>query len=143
MGLSEVSDRMVKTYSGGMIRRLEIAQSTLHRPRVLFLDEPTVGLDPVARISVWEQVESLQSRFGSAILLTTHYLEEAERLCDRVAIMNRGRITAIGAPRELQRTLGEAASFEDVFKHYTSEEATMQGAYNETSQTRRTANRLG
>lgn len=86
MGLSEVSDRMVKTYSGGMIRRLEIAQSTLHRPRVLFLDEPTVGLDPVAPISVWEQVKSLQSSVGSAILLTTHYLEEAERVCDRVAI---------------------------------------------------------
>lgn len=142
MGLTEFSDRMVKTYSGGMIRRLEIAQSTLHRPRVLFLDEPTVGLDPVARISVWQQVERLQSRFGSAILLTTHYLEEAVRLCDRVAIMNRGEITAIGAPRDLQSALGKTASFEDVFEHYTSEEAATQGAYNETSQTRRTANRL-
>ena len=143
MGLTEYGDRLVKTYSGGMIRRLEIAQSTLHRPRVLFLDEPTVGLDPVARISVWEQVESLQSRFGSAILLTTHYLEEAERLCGRVAIMNRGKISAIGAPHELQRALGEDASFEDVFEHYTSDESVTQGAYDETSQTRRAAHRLG
>ncbi|HVW51863.1 MAG TPA: ATP-binding cassette domain-containing protein [Trinickia sp.] len=143
MGLSEFGNRLVKTYSGGMIRRLEIAQSTLHRPRVLFLDEPTVGLDPVARISVWEQVERLQSRFGSAILLTTHYLEEAERLCDRVAIMNRGAIAAIGAPQALQGALGVNATFEDVFEHYTSDEAAMQGAYNETSQTRRAAHRLG
>jgi len=143
MGLSEFGDRLVKTYSGGMIRRLEIAQSTLHRPRVLFLDEPTVGLDPVARISVWEQVERLQSRFGSAILLTTHYLEEAERLCDRVAIMNHGKIAAIGSPLELQMALGANSTFEDVFEHYTSDEAAAQGAYDETSQTRRSAHRLG
>jgi ABC-2 type transport system ATP-binding protein len=115
-----------------MIRRLEIAQSTLHRPQVLFLDEPTVGLDPVARISVWEQIEKLQSEFGSAILLTTHYLEEAERLCDRVGIMNHGRIAAVGAN----------ASFEEVFEHYTSTDAVQQGAYDETSQTRRSAGRL-
>lgn len=144
MGLSEVGDHLVKTYSGGMIRRLEIAQSTLHRPRVLFLDEPTVGLDPVARICVWDQVERLQSRFGSAILLTTHYLEEAERLCNRVAIMNRGTIAAIGAPHDLQNTLAKNATFEDVFEHYTSDAAgATQGAYDETSQTRRAAHRLG
>ncbi len=87
MDLSAFAHKLVKTYSGGMIRRLEIAQSTLHRPRVLFLDEPTVGLDPVARIAVWQLLEKVQSMSRSAILLTTHYLEEAERLCGRVAIM--------------------------------------------------------
>jgi len=143
MGLEEAAHRLVKTYSGGMIRRLEIAQSTLHRPRVLFLDEPTVGLDPVARQSVWEQVERLQSRFGSAILLTTHYLEEAERLCQRVVIMSRGRVAAIGTPAALRASVGPDASFEDVFEHYTSEEAAPAGAYDEVSQTRRTSQRLG
>ena len=136
-------DRLVKTYSGGMIRRLEIAQSTLHRPRVLFLDEPTVGLDPVARLSVWEQVERLQSTQGSAILLTTHYLEEAERLCDRVAIMNRGRIAALGAPDDLTRALGSGATFGYVFERYTNGDTSSQGAYDETSQTRVTTRRLG
>ncbi|WP_059412525.1 ATP-binding cassette domain-containing protein [Cupriavidus basilensis] len=142
MDLADVGHKLVKTYSGGMIRRLEIAQSTLHRPRVLFLDEPTVGLDPVARISVWEQLEKLQAEFGSAILLTTHYLEEAERLCDRVGIMNHGTIAAIGSPAELKAVVGAHASFEDVFEHYTSADAAQQGAYDETSQTRRSANRL-
>ncbi|HTR05975.1 MAG TPA: ATP-binding cassette domain-containing protein [Paraburkholderia sp.] len=143
MGLQDAAQRLVKTYSGGMIRRLEIAQSTLHRPRVLFLDEPTVGLDPVARQSVWEQVERLQSRFNAAILLTTHYLEEAEHLCQRVAIMSRGRVAAIGAPAALRAAIGPNASFEDVFEHYTSDEAPLAGAYDEVSQTRRTSQRLG
>ncbi|WP_254609385.1 ATP-binding cassette domain-containing protein [Burkholderia lata] len=143
MELTDARDRLVKTYSGGMIRRLEIAQSTLHRPRVLFLDEPTVGLDPVARLSVWGQVERLQSTQGSAILLTTHYLEEAERLCDRVAIMNRGRIAALGAPDDLTRALGSGATFEDVFERYTNGDMASQGAYDETSQTRVTTRRLG
>ncbi|WP_231502312.1 ATP-binding cassette domain-containing protein [Herbaspirillum sp. RV1423] len=143
MNLSEVSRHLVKTYSGGMIRRLEIAQSTLHRPRVLFLDEPTVGLDPVARISVWEQLEKLQAQFGSAILLTTHYLEEAERLCDRVAIMNRGKITAIGTPVQLSAAVGPGASFEEAFEHYTQDETGTRGAYDETSQTRDVIHRLG
>lgn len=142
MDLADFGDKLVKTYSGGMIRRLEIAQSTLHRPQVLFLDEPTVGLDPVARISVWEQIERLQSDVGSAILLTTHYLEEAEWLCDRVGIMNHGRIAAIGAPADLKAAVGSNASFEEVFEHYTSTDAVLQGAYDETSQTRRSAHRL-
>lgn len=143
MSLSEVSRNLVKTYSGGMIRRLEIAQSTLHHPRVLFLDEPTVGLDPVARISVWEQLEKLQAQFGSAIFLTTHYLEEAERLCNRVAIMNRGKITAIGTPAELSASVGPNANFEEAFEHYTQDETSMRGAYDETSQTRLASHRLG
>ncbi|MGG1947011.1 ATP-binding cassette domain-containing protein [Trinickia sp. NRRL B-1857] len=143
MGLTDFGDKLVKTYSGGMIRRLEIAQSTLHRPRVLFLDEPTVGLDPVARLSVWEQVRRLQVQAGSAILLTTHYLEEAQALCRRVAILCRGRVAAIGTPDELKAAVGLDATFEDVFERFTSGEAVLPGAYDETSQTRRAAQRLG
>ncbi|RDU99376.1 ATP-binding cassette domain-containing protein [Trinickia dinghuensis] len=143
MGLSDFADKLVKTYSGGMIRRLEIAQSTLHRPRVLFLDEPTVGLDPVARVSVWEQVRRLQSQSGSAILLTTHYLEEAEELCRRVAILCRGRVAAMGTPAELKAAVGAGATFEDVFERFTGADTMLPGAYDETSQTRRAAHRLG
>ena len=139
MDLVEFEHKLVKTYSGGMIRRLEIAQSTLHRPQLLFLDEPTVGLDPVARVAVWDMLERLRSRYNSAILLTTHYLEEAERLCDRVAIMNRGRIAAMGTPRELEAALGAGATFEDVFEQYTR--GALEGAenYEAASRTRSAA----
>jgi ABC-2 type transport system ATP-binding protein len=143
MELAPFADKLVKTYSGGMIRRLEIAQSMLHRPRVLFLDEPTVGLDPVARIAVWDRLEQLQSRLHSAILLTTHYLEEAERLCGRVAIMNRGRITAMDSPRALKAALGPNATFEDVFEHYTGAGEEGPAAYLATSRTRIAAQRHG
>jgi len=143
MGLEGAADRLVKTYSGGMIRRLEIAQSTLHQPQVLFLDEPTVGLDPVARLALWDQIDRLRSAFSTAILLTTHYLEEAERVCNRVAIMSHGKIVAIGSPASLTAGLGTGATFEDVFEHYTSDDAEATGAYDETSTTRRAAQRLG
>jgi ABC-2 type transport system ATP-binding protein len=83
MGLTDAADQLVREYSGGMIRRLEIAQSTLHRPRVLFLDEPTVGLDPLARKAVWDHIEQLRGKYGTTIILTTHYMEEAETLCRR------------------------------------------------------------
>src|SRR5512136_2190087 len=81
MGLADVADHLVRTYSGGMIRRLEVAQSMLHRPRVLFLDEPTVGLDPLARKTVWEHIVQLSDELGTTIFLTTHYMEEADSLC--------------------------------------------------------------
>ncbi|WP_231752077.1 ATP-binding cassette domain-containing protein [Burkholderia sp. MSMB1498] len=133
MELAEFGDKLVKTYSGGMIRRLEIAQSTLHRPKVLFLDEPTVGLDPIARTTVWEQVERLKAEYRSAILLTTHYLEEAERLCDRVAIMSRGRVTSIGAPRELTAQIGPGATFEDSPSRVAAVDARMRRCDTSTS----------
>jgi ABC-2 type transport system ATP-binding protein len=136
MGLTNAGDKPVKSYSGGMIRRLEIAQSTLHRPHVLFLDEPTVGLDPLARHAVWGQVEELKIRFGSTIIITTHYMDEAERLCDRVAILNAGRIAALGAPRDLREALGEGKTLDDVFEHYTGEALDERTGYAETSQTR-------
>ena len=89
---------MVNTYSGGMVRRLEIAQTLIHRPRVLFLDEPTIGLDPVARRTVWNHLEDLRPQYGTTLFVTTHYMEEADELCARMAIMDRGKIVALGTP---------------------------------------------
>jgi ABC-2 type transport system ATP-binding protein len=144
VGLGEAAHKLVRTYSGGMIRRLEIAQSTLHRPRVLFLDEPTVGLDPTARKTVWEHIERLRAEYGTTIFLTTHYMEEAEHLCQRVAIMYQGRVVAIGTPAELKLAIGgNGASLDDVFAHYTGATLESGGNYRETTQTRRTARRLG
>jgi len=142
MGLAEVSDKMVREYSGGMIRRLEIAESMLHRPRVLFLDEPTVGLDPVARKAVWDHIQRLRTDFGTTILLTTHYMDEADELCDRVAIMHLGRIAAIGTPTELKATVGEGATLDDVFVHYSGYEVDSGGNFRDVSRTRRVASRL-
>ncbi|HXS39207.1 MAG TPA: ATP-binding cassette domain-containing protein [Stellaceae bacterium] len=116
MGLAEAADRLVQNYSGGMIRRLEIAQSMLHRPSVLFMDEPTVGLDPLARDAVWTHVRDLRRRFGMTMLLTTHYLDEADNLCDRIAIMNRGRIVALGTPAELKALVGPQATLDQVME---------------------------
>jgi ABC-2 type transport system ATP-binding protein len=146
MGLADAGDKTVRTYSGGMIRRLEIAQSMLHRPRVLFLDEPTVGLDPIARKAVWEHIERLRGEYGTTIFLTTHYMEEADTLCRRVAIMHLGRVAAIGTPAELRASIGgNGATLDDVFAHYAgaSLESDTGGSYRETSRTRRTARRLG
>ena len=142
MGLSEFADKMVREYSGGMIRRLEVAESMLHRPRVLFLDEPTVGLDPIARKTVWEHVQRLRSDYGTTILLTTHYMDEADELCDRVAIMHLGKITAIGTPAELKASVGEDATLDDVFVHYSGYEVDSGGNWREVSSTRRVARRL-
>lgn len=116
MGLAEAADRLVQNYSGGMIRRLEIAQSMLHRPSILFMDEPTVGLDPLARDAVWAHVRDLRHRFGMTMLLTTHYLDEADNLCDRIAIMNRGRIVAMGSPAELKALVGPQATLDQVME---------------------------
>jgi len=144
MGLSEARDKLVRDYSGGMIRRLEIAGSILHQPPLLFLDEPTVGLDPLARNAVWEHVEEMRQDYGTTILLTTHMMEEADRLCGRVAIMHLGRIAALGTPVELKASLnGGEATLDDVFVHYAGGELDSGGNYRETSRARRTARRLG
>ncbi len=115
MDLTDAKDRLVRTYSGGMARRLEVAQSTLHRPAVLFLDEPTVGLDPGGRRAVWAHVREMQAEIGAAVVFTTHYMDEAEAVCDRVALIHRGRVAALGAPRALKAQLGPTASLDDVF----------------------------
>jgi ABC-2 type transport system ATP-binding protein len=105
LGLADAADRRVKTYSGGMQRRLDVALGLIHRPQVLFLDEPTTGLDPEVRAQMWQEIERLAREEGMTVLLTTHYLEEADRLAAQVAIVDRGRIVASGAPEELKRKL--------------------------------------
>jgi ABC-2 type transport system ATP-binding protein len=107
LGIADLLDRPVGTYSGGQRRRLEIARALISDPRVLFLDEPTVGLDPRIRHELLDVIEQLGEDSDITILLTTHYLDEAERLCDRIAIMHEGRIVALGSPAELRATLGE------------------------------------
>jgi ABC-2 type transport system ATP-binding protein len=144
MGLQDVAHRLVRNYSGGMIRKLEIAQSILHQPKILFLDEPTVGLDPIARNQVWELVQQLLENYGTTVLLTTHFLEEADSLCDRVAIMHQGKVVVTGTPAELKASLGKSnAILDDVFIHYTGDQLTSGVSYHETSRIRRTARRLG
>lgn len=106
VGLEERADSIVKTYSGGMRRRLELARGLLHHPRVLFLDEPTLGLDPQSREHVWKYITDLAEREQITILLTTHYMEEADSLCDRVAIIDQGQIIALDTPDNLKRSLG-------------------------------------
>ncbi|HEY9662882.1 MAG TPA: ATP-binding cassette domain-containing protein [Allocoleopsis sp.] len=144
MGLQEAADRVVRTYSGGMIRRLEVAQSILHRPQILFLDEPTVGLDPLARSSVWTLVQQLCKDYGTTVFLTTHFLDEADALCDRVAIMHQGSLITTGNPADLKASLNQSnATLDDVFIHYTGDQITSGVNYRETSRIRRTAQRLG
>lgn len=144
VGLEDAANRMVRGYSGGMMRRLEIALAMLHRPRVLFLDEPTVGLDPLARQAVWERVLSLVQEFGMTIFLTTHFMEEADHLCNRVAIMNLGRVAALGSPEELKSSIGKPdATLDEVFAHYTGNELDNGGNFREISRTRRSIARRG
>jgi ABC-2 type transport system ATP-binding protein len=143
VGLEEAEERMASTYSGGMIRRLELAQALVSRPALLVLDEPTLGLDPVARGDLWERVLALRDREGMTVLLTTHYMEEADSLCDRVAVMHRGRIEALDTPAALKARLGPAADLEDVFRLYTGGTLEEQGGFRDARRTRRTASRLG
>ena len=144
MDLTAAADRLVGTYSGGMIRRLEIAQSMLHRPRVLFLDEPTVGLDPVAREAVWEHILQLRARYGTTILLTSHYMDEVQQLCGRVAILRRGRAVAVGTLPELAARSGVPADgLDQLFAFYTEDGAETTGGYRDTAKTRSATQRLG
>src|SRR5207249_7589726 len=105
MGLTSVAKKLTGTYSGGMKRRLDLAAALMHRPEVLILDEPTEGLDPQSRVALWEELERV-SKAGTTMLLTTHYMEEADRLCSRLAIIDHGQIVVEGAPGELKRGIG-------------------------------------
>ncbi|WP_329145551.1 ATP-binding cassette domain-containing protein [Streptomyces sp. NBC_01456] len=105
VGLADAAGRLAKTYSGGMIRRLELAQALVSAPRLLMLDEPTIGLDPIARTSVWEHINAVRAATGMTVLVTTHYMDEADQYCDRVALMHHGRIRALGTPDELRAAL--------------------------------------
>lgn len=144
MGLSSDSDRLVNEYSGGMVRRLEIALSTLHRPKVLFLDEPTVGLDPIARNAVWQLLMGLRDNYGTTLFFTTHYMDEAESHCDRIAIMQTGQIAALGTCKELETSFGSTShSLNEVFSHYAGSAPESNSSFRTISNDRATAQRLG
>ncbi|MEM2689882.1 MAG: ATP-binding cassette domain-containing protein, partial [Nitrososphaerota archaeon] len=106
MGLSDVKKELVRTYSGGMIRRLEIACAVLIKPKVMFLDEPTIGLDPAARKTVWERLKVFKEEYGVTIFFNTHYMDEADMYADKIAIINQGKIVTRGTSRELKQSLG-------------------------------------
>jgi len=142
MQLEDAKNRLVRHYSGGMIRRLEIAQSMLHRPEVLFLDEPTVGLDPNAKHSVWQRIGDLREHYGTSVLMTTHDMEEADRLCETVAFMHQGNLLASGTPAQLKQSLGSGASLNDVFIHYAGASIEEGGNLRDVAQIRSTARRL-
>jgi ABC-2 type transport system ATP-binding protein len=145
MHLLDVADELASRYSGGMVRRLELAQALVNRPSLLILDEPTVGLDPIARDGVWGQVADMQAEFGMSVLLTTHYMEEADALCDRVALMHDGRLQAIGTPFELKQNVSPNATLEDVFRHYAGSDLgdeTSRTGLRDIRSSRRTARRV-
>jgi ABC-2 type transport system ATP-binding protein len=143
MGLQEAADRLVKTYSGGMIRRLELAQAMLHRPDLLFLDEPTIGLDPLARHAVWDRLQTLRRDFEITVLLTTHDMEEAEALCDELAILHAGRLAVSGRPAELRAAISPTATLDDVFARHCGGTIQQGGRFADTREARATAQRLG
>ncbi len=115
--LTEAAGRFVRTYSGGMQRRLDVALGLMHRPKVLFLDEPTTGLDPEARTAMWDEITRIAESDKVTVLLTTHYLDEADRLASRLAVVDRGRVVAEGEPARLKQDLG-VTSLDDVYLHY-------------------------
>ncbi|OIQ89901.1 daunorubicin/doxorubicin resistance ATP-binding protein DrrA [mine drainage metagenome] len=143
MGLNTFGDRLVKTYSGGMIRRLELAQAMLHRPSVLFLDEPTIGLDPVARHGVWDHLLQLRAQFGMTILLTTHDMDEADAICDELGILHEGRMAVTGRPADLKAALGPDATLDMVFAAHSGGTIDAGGSYLDVRQSRNAAHRLG
>jgi ABC-2 type transport system ATP-binding protein len=126
VGLTEAADRIARGYSGGMKRRLDIALGLVHRPSVLLLDEPTTGLDPEARAMMWDELATLAGRESLTILLTTHYLEEADQLADRIAIVSRGRVVVEGTPDELKSGLrGEAVLVRLADGHHSRAQAVL------------------
>lgn len=145
LDLTEAAHRTVAHYSGGMVRRLEIGQSILHRPAVVFLDEPTVGLDPVARNALWEHIRELRKQFGMTLFMTTHYMEEAQELCDRIAIMDKGRIVVIGTLKQLRQAAHKPkATMDELFVHFVkTTESDEQGGLANVKRSRRIARRLG
>ncbi|HYB77430.1 MAG TPA: DUF4162 domain-containing protein, partial [Thermoplasmata archaeon] len=106
MQIGDAADRLAKTYAGGMRRRLELAAGIVHSPRILFLDEPTLGLDPQGRAGFWKIIQELRQEMGMTVFLTTHYLDEADGMCDRLAIIDHGKIVASGTPSELKDRIG-------------------------------------
>jgi ABC-2 type transport system ATP-binding protein len=142
MELGSFLDRLGRTLSGGMLRRLEIATALLNRPQVLFLDEPTVGLDPTARRLVWERLETLREEAGTTLVVTTHQMDEAERQCQRIAIMDLGDVVAQGSPDELCAEF-DVPSLEDVFTAATGHGIGEGGNLRDVRASRRLSSRLG
>jgi len=119
--LTQWADKPVKNLSGGMRRRVEIARGLVHEPRVFFLDEPTTGLDPVSRTGAWAMLEKIKSERDLTVLLTTHYMDEADKLCDRIAIVDHGKLVALDTPARLKASIpgaSERTTLDDVFVHY-------------------------
>jgi len=142
--LEKYSGSLVRTLSGGMIRKLEVGQAMLHHPGVLFLDEPTTGLDPIAKRHIWEHLLELRDTFGTTIFFSTHNMEEAEDVSDKVAIMNAGEIAAIGTIQELKEKTGKKdATLEDAFILLTGNELQANGNFHEIKRTRQIQHRLG
>lgn len=142
MHLTEVKDHLINSYSGGMIRRLEISQALIHHPTVLFLDEPTVGLDPAARKTLWKHIQELNKNRGMTILMTTHDMDEADALCDVVALMHLGKIVVMDTPHQLKAALGPKSTLDDVFILHTGSSLKETGDYQHVKQTRTTISNL-
>ena len=113
-----MADRLAGTYSGGMVRRLEVAQALVNRPSLLVLDEPTVGLDPIARDGVWRQVQSMQAQFGMTVLLTTHDMADVERLCSRLIIIDHGRVLYDGSVETMRARVDGDSTIEDSMRQF-------------------------
>ncbi|MFG3280893.1 ABC transporter ATP-binding protein [Streptomyces sp. NPDC048111] len=152
VGLTDAADRMARTYSGGMIRRLELAQALVSAPRLLMLDEPTIGLDPIARASVWEHINAVRRATGMTVLVTTHHMDEADQYCDRLALMHHGKVRALGTPEGLKAELrarrgtpgDPAPTLEDVFRDVAGRGLDSEGGdFRDVRSARRTATRLG
>lgn len=142
--LQDHAKSLVRTFSGGMIRKMEVGQAMLHHPKVLLLDEPTTGLDPVARQSVWEHLLELRDTFGTTIFFSTHNMEEADEVSDRLAVMNSGKIAAIGTAEELKTKTGKAeANLEDAFIFFTGNKLQETGNFREIRRARQIEKRLG
>lgn len=143
LGLGAAADRPASTFSGGMVRRLELAQALVHRPRLLVLDEPTVGLDPIARSDFWDRITELREQEGTTVLLSTHYMEEADEFADRVALLHHGKLQALDSPQALESKLGVGKNLEDVFRAFASDdEASSTGGWRDVRATRRTVQRV-
>ncbi|MEU7856592.1 ATP-binding cassette domain-containing protein [Nonomuraea sp. NPDC049141] len=150
VGLADAADRLAATYSGGMVRRLELAQALVSAPRLLMLDEPTIGLDPIARTSVWEHIMAVRAATGMTVLVTTHYMDEADQYCDRIALMHHGRVRALGTPEQLTDDLrvrlgdGSTPTLEDVFRDVAGSGLDEGGGeFRDVRRTRNTASRVG
>ncbi len=142
MNLAEFKDMLVSSYSGGMILRLEIAQALISQPKVLFLDEPSVGLDPAARKSLWNHIQTLNKELKTTILMTTHDMEEANTLCTKIALIYQGHIIVMDSPSNLRAALGPQATLDDVFIFYTGSSLKEIGDYGNVKDIRRTISHL-